>query len=64
VQCCERRGQLRTDHLLAEHGGELPILRLRELVAANCGRMQAAEVRDPCGVQFPQLPDFVLIAAP
>lgn len=30
--------------------------RLRELVAADCARMQAAEIRDPCGAHFPQLP--------
>jgi hypothetical protein len=52
---CPRAGQLRTDRLLAEHGADLPMPRLRELVAADCPRMQAAEIRDPCGTHFPQL---------
>lgn len=60
---CERRGQLRTDRLIAEHGGALPMPRLREIVAADCPRMQAAEMRDPCGVHFPQLAELFMSGA-
>jgi hypothetical protein len=55
---CERHGQLRTDRLVAEHGRAFPMPRLREVVAADCPRMQSGELRNPCGVHFPQLPEL------
>jgi hypothetical protein len=54
---CERVGQLRTNRLFVEHG-DVAMPRLRELIAADCPRMQGGELRDPCGVHFPQLPEL------
>jgi hypothetical protein len=33
---CNRRGRLRLDHLLAEHGPDLPVPELRGIIAADC----------------------------
>lgn len=57
VSCnrCDRRGQLRVDRLLAEHGAALPGPRLRRIVAADCPRMIAGEIHDMCGVHFPDM---------
>jgi hypothetical protein len=53
---CDRRGRLRTDRLLAEHGPGLSMPKLRLIIAADCPRMQADKMHDVCGVHFPQLP--------
>jgi len=57
VSCnrCERRGRLATGRLLAEHGPALPLPDLGRIIAADCPRMQAAQVHDVCGVHFPGL---------
>ena len=57
VSCnrCYRHGRLRTDRLMAEHGPALPIPELRRIIAADCPRMIAAGMHDPCGVHFPGL---------
>ena len=52
---CERAGRLRTDRLLAEHGPGLPMPTLCGIVAADCPRMIAGLIHDPCGVHFPGL---------
>jgi hypothetical protein len=52
---CDRRGRLRTDRLLAQHGPDLPMPELRRIIAADCARMIAGQVHDPCGVHFPNL---------
>jgi hypothetical protein len=55
---CPRHGQLRTDRLLAEHGPAFPMPSLRQVIAADCPRMQSGEMSDPCGMHFPQLPEL------
>jgi hypothetical protein len=57
VSCnrCDRRGQLRTDRLLAVHGSNLPVPELRRIIAANCPRMIAGQMHDVCGAHFPGL---------
>jgi hypothetical protein len=57
VSCnrCDRRGRLRTDRLIAEHGPALPIPELRRIIASDCPRMVEARMHDPCGVHFPGL---------
>jgi len=62
VSCnrCDRRGRLRVDRLLAEHGLALPIPELRRIIAADCAKMQAGHVHDVCGVHFPELPGLFL----
>jgi hypothetical protein len=52
---CDRRGRLRIDRLLAEHGANLPGPELRRIIAANCRRMIAGEMHDMCGVHFPDM---------
>lgn len=52
---CDRRGQLRTDRLVAEHGASLSVPALLRIIAADCPRMQAAQIHDVCGVHLPQL---------
>ena len=46
VSCnrCERRGRLTAGRLLAKHGPALPLPDLRRIIAADCPRMQAAQV--------------------
>jgi hypothetical protein len=52
---CDRRGRLRTDRLIAEHGPTSPVPTLRRIVAADCARMIASERHDVCEVHFPGL---------
>jgi hypothetical protein len=57
VSCnrCDRRDRLRTDRPIAEHGQDMPIPKLRRLIAADCPRMTAGRMHDVCGVRFPGL---------
>ena len=50
---CDRRGVLRTDRLIAEHGPGIPVPALLRLLAADCPRMQADKMHDVCGVHMP-----------
>jgi hypothetical protein len=58
VSCarCGREGRFRTARLIREHGAGVGIPRLLELLAADCPRMIADKVHDPCGVHCPELP--------
>jgi hypothetical protein len=58
---CDRRGRLRTERLLAEHGPDLPMPELRRIIAADCPRMVAGHVHDVCGVHFPGLVGLDLV---
>ena len=53
---CDRRGVLRTDRLVAEHGAGIPVPALLRLIAADCPRMRADKMHDVCGVHMPGLP--------
>jgi hypothetical protein len=57
VSCnrCDRRGRLRTNRLMAEHGPDMPIPALLRIIAADCPRMVAGRMHDVCGVHFPGL---------
>lgn len=57
---CERRGRLRIERLIAEHGSG--VLDLRAIIAADCPRMRnpSASMCDRCGVEFPELPRWFL----
>jgi len=59
VSCnrCDRRGKLRTRRVLAEHGPDLPVPTLRRVLAADCPKMIDGEIRDVCGIRFPDLQD-------
>ncbi len=52
---CARLGRYRIDRLLEKHGPDMPIPELRRIVAADCPRMRAGALHDPCGVRFPGL---------
>ena len=52
---CDRRGVLRTDRLVGEHGVAMPIPALLRLLAADCPRMRADKMHDVCGVHIPAL---------
>jgi hypothetical protein len=41
VSCnrCDRRGRLTVDRLIAEHGPQLTVSELRQIIAADCPRM-------------------------
>ena len=53
---CERRGLLRLDRLLQEHGAGIGLPVLGQILAADCPYAAATSIHDPCGVHFPQLP--------
>ncbi len=57
VSCnrCERAGRLHMARLLAEHRPGMPMPTLLRIVAADCPRMIAGLMHDPCGVHFPGL---------
>ncbi len=56
VRCarCERRGRLRTDHLLKEYGPNIPMPDLRQRLAQNCPKREAA-IYERCDVFFPEI---------
>ena len=53
---CERRGRLRIERLIAEHGAG--VLDLRAIITADCARMRspATSIYDRRCVHFPELP--------
>lgn len=57
VSCnrCARSGRLRTSRLVAEHGPDFPGPSLRQILAADCPKMIANEMHDPCGIHFPEM---------
>jgi hypothetical protein len=40
---------------MAEHGADMPVPVLLRTIAADCPRMQAAQVHDVCRVHLPEL---------
>ena len=57
---CDRKGRAAVDRLLAQHGPQMPIPSLLALLAIDCPRRQANKLGDPCGANFPELPDIFL----
>jgi hypothetical protein len=57
---CDRRGRMNTAAQVAEHGADMPVPVLLRTIAADCPRMQAAQLHDGCGVHLPQLSQLVL----
>ena len=60
VNRCDRRGRLIATRLIVEHGADLPMPAIRQIVAADCPRMQAGHLHDVCGVHFPLLSGLAL----
>ncbi len=58
VRCrrCERRGRLRLDRLIAQHGADFPAPALRHLLAGDYPRRDAS-LYERCDVYFPNVPD-------
>jgi len=53
---CPRQGRLQMARLLAEHGPQMPMPTLRDLLAADCPRRASTSLAYQChGVHFPQL---------
>jgi hypothetical protein len=53
---CERRGRLRIERIIAEHGSG--VRDLRAIIAADCPRMRnpSTPIYERCGAHFPDLP--------
>ena len=56
VRCsrCDRRGRLRLDRLIAQHGAAFPAPELRHLLAGDCPSRDAS-IHERCQVHFPNL---------
>ena len=52
---CHRRGVLRTDRLVAEYGGSIPIPTEVHQLTADYLQMRADKMHDVCGVHMPSL---------
>lgn len=57
---CPRRGRLRIDRLLTEHGPLMSMPALRYVIAADCPRIAASQPYDQCGIHYPQLAGMFL----
>jgi hypothetical protein len=54
---CPRVGKANVARLLSEHGPEMPVPTLLQLLSADCPRRLAARLAEPCGVHLPGLSD-------
>jgi hypothetical protein len=61
VRCsrCDRYGRLRLARLIAEHGADLDLGRLRCWLAGDCPGAAAAHWHERCDVYLPQLSALV-----
>ncbi len=66
VRCgnCARRGRLRIDKLIDEHGRDMSLPDLRVILAGDCEHMMAARRKDQCQVFYPQLWELKREGAP
>jgi len=53
---CDRYGRLSVTRLIAEHGEDMALPELKEVLAADCPRQRATSLYDRCGAYYPQLP--------
>ena len=51
---CERRGRLRVDRLIEQHG-DMGLSSLCDVLVGDCPRAEAVAVGERCSVFFPQL---------
>jgi hypothetical protein len=54
-RACPRRGVLRTDKLLDEHGSAMGMPDLLRLLAGDCPRLQSGSLSERCDVHCPRL---------
>src|SRR3954454_20053300 len=52
---CERRGRLRIDRLIEQHGAHMGLPELCDVLARGCPRVEAVAVGERCSVFYPQL---------
>jgi hypothetical protein len=57
---CDRRGLLRLEWLIAEHGAGMGLPILGQLLAGDCPRINRPGIYERCGVGFPQLPGLFM----
>ena len=57
---CDRRGLLRLDRLIEEHGAGIGLPVLGEILAGDCPKARTVSINARCGVNFPQLPDLFI----
>jgi hypothetical protein len=62
VSCsrCDRRGLLRLDRLVEEHGAGMGMPVLSQLLASDCPHAASVGIHDRCGVNFSHLPDLFM----
>jgi hypothetical protein len=60
---CPRRGRLRTDRLLAEHGQEMGMPTLLRILAGDCPQLKSASISENCDVHSPTLSALFMPAA-
>jgi hypothetical protein len=54
-KACPRRGRLRTERLLAEHGPDMAMPTLLRILAGDCPRLAKASLSENCDVHSPTL---------
>jgi hypothetical protein len=54
-KACPRRGRLRTERLVLDHGPAMPMPTLLRLLAGDCPRLASTTMADYCDVHSPTL---------
>jgi hypothetical protein len=52
---CERRGRLRVDQLIEQHGADMGLPELGDVLRGDCPKREAAAVGERCSIYYPQL---------
>jgi hypothetical protein len=63
-RACPRRGHLRADRLVADHGRAMPTPALLRILAGDCPRLNATNLYEPCDVHCPTLSALFMPTAP
>jgi hypothetical protein len=59
-RACSRRGVMRTDKLLLEHGPTMGMPDLLRILAGDCPRLQRDSLSERCDVHCPTLPELFM----
>jgi hypothetical protein len=52
---CERRGRLRIDKLIEQHGADIGLPELGDVLRGDCPQREAAAASERCSLYYPQL---------
>jgi hypothetical protein len=52
---CERRGWLRVDRLIEQHGADMGLPELGDVLRGDCPQREAAAASERCSLYYPQL---------